>query len=155
MRFKTCENCPENHFRQAARVSSSLPKPSHTGVHVCLNIHLFDCRTCLRAACHGECGREPVKWKGEWFFSRESQEGQSQGAAEEIKDTGRQQRRGRASVEAPDPEFDKKLAMVRSVGEECVDPELRNLLLKKPNFVLYDGFQPSGRMHIAQGVARR
>ena len=34
MRFKTCENCPENHFRQDARVSSSLPKPSHTGVHV-------------------------------------------------------------------------------------------------------------------------
>ena len=59
-----------------------------------------------------------------------------------------------AAVEAPpDPEFDKKLAMVRSVGEECVsDPELRNLLLKKPNFVLYDGFEPSGRMHIAQGV---
>jgi tyrosyl-tRNA synthetase len=42
---------------------------------------------------------------------------------------------------------------VRSVGEECVsDAELRNLMIKKPNFVLYDGFEPSGRMHIAQGV---
>ena len=40
-----------------------------------------------------------------------------------------------------------------SVGEECVTPaELKNLLIKKPNFVLYDGFEPSGRMHIAQGV---
>ena len=43
--------------------------------------------------------------------------------------------------------------MVRGVGEECVsEPELRNLLQKKPNFVLYDGFEPSGRMHIAQGT---
>uniref|UniRef100_A0A6B2KYW3 tyrosine--tRNA ligase n=1 Tax=Arcella intermedia TaxID=1963864 RepID=A0A6B2KYW3_9EUKA len=29
---------------------------------------------------------------------------------------------------------------------------MKNLLLKKPNFILYDGFEPSGRMHIAQGV---
>jgi hypothetical protein len=41
--------------------------------------------------------------------------------------------------------------LVRSVGEECVtDSELRNLVAKKPGFVLYDGFEPSGRMHIAQ-----
>ena len=53
---------------------------------------------------------------------------------------------------APDPEVERKFALVRSVGEECVtDSELRNLF-KKPNFVLYDGFEPSGRMHIAQGV---
>ena len=52
-----------------------------------------------------------------------------------------------------DPEQERKYALIRSVGEECVtEPELRNLLLKKPNFVLYDGFEPSGRMHIAQGV---
>lgn len=54
---------------------------------------------------------------------------------------------------AADPEVEKKLALVRSVGEECVtEAELRNILVKKPNFVLYDGFEPSGRMHIAQGV---
>ena len=42
---------------------------------------------------------------------------------------------------------------VRSVGEECVsDAELRSLLQKKPSFILYDGFEPSGRMHIAQGT---
>ena len=41
----------------------------------------------------------------------------------------------------------------RSVGEECVtEADLRNLLVKKPAFVLYDGFEPSGRMHIAQGI---
>ena len=38
-----------------------------------------------------------------------------------------------------------------SVAEECVQPEeLRNLLEKKPNPIAYDGFEPSGRMHIAQ-----
>ena len=53
------------------------------------------------------------------------------------------------AVEAPfDPELERKYGLVRSVGEECVaEPELRNLLQKKPNFVLYDGFEPSGRMH--------
>ena len=58
------------------------------------------------------------------------------------------------AVEAPfDPELERKYGLVRSVGEECVaEPELRNLLQKKPNFVLYDGFEPSGRMHIAQGI---
>ena len=30
------------------------------------------------------------------------------------------------------------------------DAELRQLLLRKPNPIAYDGFEPSGRMHIAQ-----
>ena len=34
------------------------------------------------------------------------------------------------------------------------DAELRRLLEKKPNIVAYDGFEPSGRMHIAQGVLK-
>ena len=48
-----------------------------------------------------------------------------------------------------------KYDLVRSVGEECVtDGELAMLMARKPDsFVLYDGFEPSGRMHIAQ-VAR-
>jgi tyrosyl-tRNA synthetase len=51
-----------------------------------------------------------------------------------------------------DPELERRLALLKSVGEECVtEPELRSLL-KKPSFILYDGFEPSGRMHIAQGV---
>ena len=58
-----------------------------------------------------------------------------------------------AAAAPPDPEVERKFALVSSVGEECVtEPELRNLLAKKPNFVLYDGFEPSGRMHIAQGT---
>lgn len=49
---------------------------------------------------------------------------------------------------------------ILSVGEECVTvTELKDLLLKKANnvsgvdpIILYDGFEPSGRMHIAQGI---
>jgi tyrosyl-tRNA synthetase len=48
---------------------------------------------------------------------------------------------------------DWRFDLVRSVGEECqTEAELRSLLQKKPDFSLYDGFEPSGRMHIAQGV---
>ena len=49
---------------------------------------------------------------------------------------------------------------ILSVGEECQNPsELKGLILAKGRgsdhpvgFNLYDGFEPSGRMHIAQGV---
>ncbi|CAM6094400.1 unnamed protein product [Calypogeia fissa] len=51
--------------------------------------------------------------------------------------------------------LDEKYALVRSVGEECIqEDELRNLLEKKKNPIAYDGFEPSGRMHIAQGVMK-
>ena len=41
------------------------------------------------------------------------------------------------------------------MGEECIqESELRALLDKKPDPVAYDGFEPSGRMHIAQGVLK-
>ncbi|DBA04510.1 TPA: hypothetical protein N0F65_011058 [Lagenidium giganteum] len=50
---------------------------------------------------------------------------------------------------------DEKYAASRSVGEECIqDDELRACLEKKANPVCYDGFEPSGRTHIAQGVLR-
>ncbi|KAJ0575300.1 putative tyrosine--tRNA ligase [Helianthus annuus] len=46
---------------------------------------------------------------------------------------------------------EEKFRIVRSVGEECIqEDELLNLLTKKPQPVCYDGFEPSGRMHIAQ-----
>lgn len=51
--------------------------------------------------------------------------------------------------------LDERYELVRSIGEECIqEQELRNLLLKKPDVVAYDGFEPSGRMHIAQGVMK-
>jgi tyrosyl-tRNA synthetase len=48
--------------------------------------------------------------------------------------------------------LDDRFALCRSVGEECIqEDELRNLLLKKPTPpICYDGFEPSGRVHIAQ-----
>lgn len=47
--------------------------------------------------------------------------------------------------------LEERLSLALSVGEECVQvEELRMLLEKKPNPVAYDGFEPSGRMHIAQ-----
>ncbi|TKY46028.1 Tyrosine--tRNA ligase 1 [Spatholobus suberectus] len=46
---------------------------------------------------------------------------------------------------------EQRFQIVRSVGEECIqEDELLNLLTKKPEPVCYDGFEPSGRMHIAQ-----
>ena len=45
----------------------------------------------------------------------------------------------------------KRFELCKSVGEECVtEKELLELLRKKPNPIAYDGFEPSGRMHIAQ-----
>ncbi|CAN0890241.1 Tyrosine--tRNA ligase 1, cytoplasmic [Linum grandiflorum] len=57
------------------------------------------------------------------------------------------------SQEMMSPE--EKFRIVRSVGEECIqEDELLNLLTKKPQPICYDGFEPSGRMHIAQGVMK-
>lgn len=51
--------------------------------------------------------------------------------------------------------LEEKFALCRSIGEECIqESELMNLLAKKQNPVAYDGFEPSGRMHIAQGVLK-
>ncbi|KAK2974598.1 hypothetical protein RJ640_028515, partial [Escallonia rubra] len=50
---------------------------------------------------------------------------------------------------------EEKFKIVRSVAEECLkEDELMNLLAKKPHPICYDGFEPSGRMHIAQGVMK-
>ena len=42
-----------------------------------------------------------------------------------------------------------------SIGEEIIGKDsLMNLLQHKQNIIAYDGFEPSGRMHIAQGLLR-
>lgn len=52
-------------------------------------------------------------------------------------------------------DLEGRLALCLSVGEECIQQEeLRALLEKKDHPIVYDGFEPSGRMHIAQGVMR-
>ncbi|CAK9047910.1 unnamed protein product [Durusdinium trenchii] len=49
--------------------------------------------------------------------------------------------------------IEERFKLLRSVGEECqTEPELMDLLKRKATFNLYDGFEPSGRMHIAQGL---
>ena len=50
---------------------------------------------------------------------------------------------------------EERFKLVLSVGAECVkEEELRTLIAKNQFFYAYDGFEPSGRMHIAQGVLK-
>jgi len=52
-------------------------------------------------------------------------------------------------------EFKQKEQSLISIGEEVIfSEELSKLLANKPNPVAYDGFEPSGRMHLAQGLLR-
>jgi tyrosyl-tRNA synthetase len=52
-------------------------------------------------------------------------------------------------------DIDAKLGLIRQVGEEIVtEPELRTLLETKDHPVAYDGFEPSGSIHLGQGVLR-
>lgn len=45
--------------------------------------------------------------------------------------------------------------LILSVGEEVIGTDrLLPLLMNKPNKRAYDGFEPSGRMHVAQGLIR-
>jgi tyrosyl-tRNA synthetase len=48
-----------------------------------------------------------------------------------------------------------KLALIKEVGEEIIDEgELLELLKTKEHPIAYDGFEPSGNIHIAQGILR-
>ena len=47
------------------------------------------------------------------------------------------------------------MKLIRSVGEEVVtEEEMIELLDTKKSFYSYDGFEPSGQIHIAQGILR-
>jgi tyrosyl-tRNA synthetase len=51
--------------------------------------------------------------------------------------------------------LDERVALIRQVGEEILtEEELRDLMARKKRPVAYDGFEPSGRIHIAQGLLR-
>lgn len=51
--------------------------------------------------------------------------------------------------------LDERFDLVRAVGEEIIqEDELKKLLAAKVHPVCYDGFEPSGRMHIAQGLMK-
>jgi tyrosyl-tRNA synthetase len=57
------------------------------------------------------------------------------------------------------PEDEAKYKIIRSIGEECIQQnELRSLIKYKSEkgekIICYDGFEPSGRIHIAQGFFR-
>ena len=56
-------------------------------------------------------------------------------------------------------DIQKRLALLKEVGEEIVKEEEVVALLEKHDgiksrFIAYDGFEPSGRIHIAQGLLR-
>lgn len=52
-------------------------------------------------------------------------------------------------------ELHKRLALIKEVGEEIItEEEVLELLKTKKNPVAYDGFEPSGKIHIAQGLLR-
>lgn len=49
----------------------------------------------------------------------------------------------------------EKIELIKQVGEEIITEEdLKKLLDEDPNLIAYDGFEPSGQMHIAQGILR-
>ncbi len=52
-------------------------------------------------------------------------------------------------------ELIKRLNLIKEVGEEVIkEDELKELLKTKKNPIAYDGFEPSGKIHIAQGLLR-
>lgn len=52
-------------------------------------------------------------------------------------------------------DLERRMDLIREVGEEIVsEQELRELLQTKARPAAYDGFEPSGKIHIAQGVLR-
>lgn len=53
----------------------------------------------------------------------------------------------------------ERFNLIKSIGEECIQLDELELLLERKfdrmhDLVCYDGFEPSGRMHIAQGVMK-
>lgn len=52
-------------------------------------------------------------------------------------------------------EFEQRVNLIASIGEEIIGQEaIKRLLANKKDVYAYDGFEPSGRMHLAQGIMR-
>ncbi len=52
-------------------------------------------------------------------------------------------------------DVEDRLKLIRQVGEEIVtEQEMRKLLEEKKHPIAYDGFEPSGNLHVAQGILR-
>src|SRR3989344_2737561 len=52
-------------------------------------------------------------------------------------------------------DVNERIALIKEVGEEIItEAELKELLEKKKNPIAYDGFEPSGSMHVGQGILR-
>lgn len=51
--------------------------------------------------------------------------------------------------------LEEKLSLLISIGEETTTKDdLKKLLTSQKKLIAYDGFEPSGQMHIAQGIVR-
>ncbi len=51
--------------------------------------------------------------------------------------------------------LEERLSLIKEVGEEIVqEDELKSLLASGEDLIAYDGFEPSGQIHIAQGLLR-
>jgi len=51
--------------------------------------------------------------------------------------------------------IDERLRLIKEVGEEIIsEDELIERLKEKEELIAYDGFEPSGKIHIAQGLMR-
>ncbi len=52
-------------------------------------------------------------------------------------------------------DIETRMELIKQVGEEIVtEEELRELLQTQNRLIAYDGFEPSGKIHIAQGIVR-
>ncbi len=52
-------------------------------------------------------------------------------------------------------DIEEKINIIKSFAEEIInEDELRELLKTKKEIIAYDGFEPSGQIHIAQGLMR-
>jgi len=52
-------------------------------------------------------------------------------------------------------DIEDRLKLIKEVGEEIIqEDELKKLLESGEKLIAYDGFEPSGQIHIAQGILR-